>query len=351
MSKKIILSFDGTWNTPDNDADILGGVDTNVCRLHQRILSRDQNGITQLKWYDEGVGCKWYDRFKGGIFGVGLSQNIQEGYAKLVDVYEPGDQVYLFGFSRGAYTARSLVGLIRNAGLLRKDQSALPELIQQAYSLYRTRDRSADEESAKRFRAEYSREIEIHFIGVWDTVGALGIPLSSFEWFNRSYYQFHDTRLSGIVKNAFQALAIDEHRKAYQATLWQSEHKPGQVIEQVWFLGAHANVGGGYADNPLSDISLVWMMEKAGQCGLAIGQEHRPDIAQSHMAPIVDSYKEFLNGAYSLFSDRHYRPIGTTAYGTEKIDPSVQARYKEDSRYRPRNKVGGNLSGACQLPW
>src|SRR5262249_32287275 len=150
-------------------------------------------------------------------------------YRWLVDnVPTTGDyQIFVLGFSRGAYTARSLVGMIRNVGLL---LPANKSSVDAAYQFYRNRDDSADTPQAIAFRQQYSREVEIQFLGVWDTVGALGIPLSALEWLNSATYGFHDTELSGIVKNAFHAVAIDEHRIDYQATLWQQLPKPGQKV-------------------------------------------------------------------------------------------------------------------------
>src|SRR5690606_19075006 len=158
------------------------------------------DGLAQHKWYEPGVGTRWYDKLAGGAFGVGLSDKIKAGYTHLAQVYEDGDQVYVFGFSRGAYSARSLVGLIRNAGLvhtagLKKTQ--LARRVGDAYALYRTRDEGPDAENARYFRREFAREIGIHCLGVWDTVGALGVPVESFAWFNKAFYQFHDTELSG----------------------------------------------------------------------------------------------------------------------------------------------------------
>lgn len=144
------------------------------------------------------------------------------------------------------------MAFVRNAGLLRREHIGR---VSEAYALYRTRDEGADSENARFFRGKYSQEIEIHFLGVWDTVGALGVPVESFDWFNKSYYQFHDTELSGIVKNAFHAIAIDEHRRNYQCTLWDPKGKPNQRIEQTWFSGAHANIGSGYSSDLLSDLS------------------------------------------------------------------------------------------------
>lgn len=343
MPKKIAVSFDGTWNTPDQNQDD-GDESTNVWKLHDAILPEDKKRGRQDKWYEKGVGTKWYNKLRGGAFGVGLSKKIQEGYQYLVETFEDGDQIYIFGFSRGAYSARSLVGFIRNAGLLKPEHV---KRVSEAYSLYRTRDDGADSENARFFREKFARETTIHFIGVWDTVGALGIPVESFDWFNKAYYQFHDTELSGIVKNAFHAVAVDEHRKTYQCTLWDPIEKPNQTMEQVWFCGAHANVGGGYANNRLSDVTLRWMMEKAQQQGLNLDQNKFPAVSRG-MPPITDSYKDFMGGAYSRLEPRYFRTIGATVFGQEQIDDSVARRARHDPNYRPKNDVGDNLTGTIK---
>jgi uncharacterized protein (DUF2235 family) len=335
--KRIVLCFDGTWNTPDDDTDD-GDESTNVHLLHQAVAAADAAGVKQDKWYDEGVGTRWYTKIPGGAFGVGLSENIREGYEALVDRYEDGDEIFVFGFSRGAYTARSLVGMIRNAGLLRRQHR---KLVGKAYALYRTRNDTADSENSRFFRQSYAREVKVKCVGVWDTVGALGVPLKSFQWFNRHYYEFHDTELSGIVENGFHALAIDEHRENYQATLWAPRQKPAQRIEQAWFVGAHSNVGGGYKERALSDVTLKWMVERVGKhTGLAFDAAKLPGAATSVGAPIVDSYAKFLRGVYKTVSERYLRPIGVTTFGAERVDPSVVERWRNDPHYRPKNDVG-----------
>jgi uncharacterized protein (DUF2235 family) len=355
MPKRICLCFDGTWNTPSNRAELkLGtasacsetidaGIETNVCRLFrsiQAVASTGPGGATcaQVKWYDAGVGTRWYDRVAGGAFGLGLSRNIREGYEFLSKTYDDGDEVFIFGFSRGAYTARSLVGMIRNCGLLPKGTLDSARLLE-GYELYRRRDRSPDSIRALEFRDRYnSRLIEIRFLGVWDTVGALGIPVESFGQFNKQQFEFHDTELSGIVKNAFHAVAVDEHREAYAPTLWDPKQKPDQVVEQRWFIGAHADVGGGYADRRLSDVTLNWLQKKAQGLGLQLDPAGVPDVSEHNLAgTMTDSFGEFLGGLFQLFNKRHYRPIGTAAFGNEIVDDCIAARMKADSTYRPRN--------------
>ncbi len=348
MPKRLALFFDGTWNTPDSNEDVDGDKNTNVCRLYKAVLPAG-GGTKQVAWYQEGVGTKWYNRLRGGIFGVGLSTNIQNGYRFLIDSYEPGDEVFLFGFSRGAYTARSLVGLVRNSGLLKKEHASL---VPQAYSLYRTRDKEgggADSANARFFRQKYARDAKIKCLGVWDTVGALGVPLSSFEWFNRSYYAFHDTELSGIVENAFHALAIDEHREDYPATLWAPKAKPNQRIEQVWFAGAHSNVGGGYTDKVLADITLDWMAGRATSCGLIFDRAKLPRIQESNVRGAVrDSYKEFMGGKYAKARKPYYRAIGSAEHGFEEIHPSVVGRLGSGGYSLDKHRVGKFVKGLPQ---
>ncbi len=298
MAKRIAICFDGTWNTPDNKGDLdhlertdhrdeiwfervnkNAGVETNVCRLYRSVLTISpgdaKDGIAQIKWYDKGVGTEWYDRISGGAFGTGLSRKIREGYKFLSSNYDDGDEIFVFGFSRGAYTARSLVGMIRNCGLLppaslQLDQPDDNLHLLEAYEIYRTRDKDADSMRALTFRRKYgARLIDIKFLGVWDTVGALGIPIESFGEFNKEQFEFHDTELSGIVKNAYHAIAVDEHRKPYAATLWDPKTKPDQTIEQRWFIGAHADVGGGYPSRKLSDLTIE-MAAREG-AGLRLG--------------------------------------------------------------------------------
>jgi uncharacterized protein (DUF2235 family) len=332
--KRIVLCFDGTWNKPADENLTTGNeVETNSRRFYESLNDIGPDGVQQIKWYDQGVGTAWYDRFVGGAFGIGLETNIIEGYKYLAEHYEDGDQIYVLGFSRGAYTARSLVGMVRNCGLVEPKHVALRVGI--AYGIYRTRDDRADSIAAKLFRSSFCREVRIKFVGVWDTVGALGIPLDIVKGPNMKFYEFHDTELSGIVENAYHAAAIDEHRQDYDVCLWNPKAKPGQTMEQRWFIGAHCDVGGGYDNRRLSDLPLRWMQEKAG--GLGLGLTPVKVSAQNSLGPHTDSYLEFLKGLYAKKNPRHYRAIGATRFGNEVVDDSVQQRRKADRDYEPQN--------------
>ncbi len=337
MADRLVVCFDGTWNKPDDTADPEARVETNVRRLFEAVSAEAPGGAAQWPWYDRGVGTRWYDRIRGGVFGFGLDENIKQGYEFLVNSYEAGDEIFVFGFSRGAYTARSLVGLIRNAGLVND-----PSDIEAAYSLYRNRDRSADTAKALKFRAERSlaQTPGIKFLGVWDTVGALGIPLSAFHFLNRLEYGFHDTELSGLVEHAYHAVAIDEHRVDYQATLWSPIAKPGQSVEQRWFPGAHADIGGGYRSRKVSDLALGWMMDSAAACGLGLDPARRPKVGNANYKDALnDSYKAFLGGLYAKTHPRHLRPIDVTAGSTQILDQQGIDKRSALTGYALRNPV------------
>lgn len=334
--KRIILCFDGTWNTsvrnrPSHEPTI----DTNVWRFFRSIDPTGPDGVVQDAWYNEGVGTSRLNKLTGAAFGAGLDKHILDGYKRLVKVYEPGDQIYIIGFSRGAYTARSLVGMIRNCGIVRNGLTANLQ-IGVAYGIYRTRDDGPSSSAAVNFRKLFAHEAKIHFLGVWDTVGALGIPLSAAQRFNAAFYEFHDTELSAIVERAYHAIAVDEHRAEYDVTLWKPQQKPTQILEQRWFPGAHADVGGGYADRQLSDLTLRWMQDRAIDASLGL----KPVALgpQNYLGPLTDSYASFLGGVHALAHPRFYRAINQSAFGNELIDDSTQLRRTAASlSYRPPN--------------
>ena len=335
MSKRLVICCDGTWNTPDK---LKGGVYaiTNVARVALGTPSIGADGREQAVYYDKGVGTGKFDLLRGGVFGWGLSRNIKEAYTFLVRCYEPGDDVFLFGFSRGAYTVRSLAGLIRNSGLLKRN---FEEKIDEAYKLYRKPGDAAKPRSNEMtlFRKSFSHETNIHFIGVWDTVGALGVPMLVNIPLISKRWTFHDVKLSTYVDNAFHALAIDEHRKPFTPALWEQQtdsfsfrqRKLPQRLEQAWFIGSHSDVGGGYPENEagLSRLALEWIVERARECGLTI------KIPREMM--IHDSLHDSMTIMYKLLFSRMEREINGT--GNETLHSSVLERLREDANYRPQN--------------
>ena len=357
--KRLALFLDGTWNTVQDN--------TSVWRL--KSLCRTDGD--QLVYYSQGVGTQFGERIRGGIFGYGLDQEVIEAYQWLIQNYNENDKIYLFGFSRGAYTARSLSGFISRCGLL---QPGAPMAVAELYDLYRrkkitssirelkrkTETRKIDQfELHERWMLEYSAPVPILFIGVWDTVGALGIPFGNLPMLSRSAYQFLDTDLH--INNAFgyHALAIDEHRFAFTPTLWTRSipvgSKPPDVypprsldhVEQRWFVGAHANVGGGYRSDILPQVPLQWLLRQASRHGLKFRMDVEID-GDENKAKITDSFGQFAYGLYRVakLGKLYYRPIGKepivengmeTSTINETVDGSVFDRWRQDPSYRPSN--------------
>lgn len=361
-NKRLAVFLDGTWNTPESA--------TSVHRLHQATVAGvAPDGIEQRTFYRTGVGTKWSERIRGGAFGVGLSRNVLAAYRWLAENHADGDEIYLFGFSRGAYTARSLGGVIVNCGLLRTGATLTPDDIYERYRagkkvepIYRLEylrnsgERALDE-AEKQLLAD-SRRVRVHMLGVWDTVGALGVPWTAVPLVGKKEFYFHNTNPSTIYDHCYHALAVDEHRGPYKPTFWtrftpegkdpaSDPHAPPPVIEQRWFVGAHSNVGGGYTDDRLCTIPLAWMQRKAADLGLAFSAALQPGPDDIAGKP-VDSFARFMKGAYRFFrlGKRYYRPIGAPSRQVRKgwstsisetVDASVFGKYQADPGYRPRN--------------
>lgn len=327
MSKKIVFCADGTWNHPDQTDDGLPA-DTNVYKFFKALSS----SASQLPFYDDGVGADGtpVDRLLGGAIGEGLFKKIKEGYSKIANSYDDGDQIFLVGFSRGAYTVRSLAGMIAICGLPAKFSDQAMDDAFQAY-----RDKANRPTLLPALTAKYEcRDVKIDLVGVWDTVGALGIPGDVFDDLNTRLYGFLDTSLHPDVKNAYHALAIDERRPEFLPTLWTGTAAQGQAIEQVWFCGVHGDVGGGYAETGLSDTTIGWMMEKAQALGLGfdagvfakycpIDPKHGLDAAHESWSPLWG------------FPTRRQIAPGSTIAG------SAGLRIQQLPTYRPTNLPPG----------
>jgi uncharacterized protein (DUF2235 family) len=324
--KRLVVCCDGTWNRRDAGRNV-----SNVAKLAEGVAAFGGK-VRQRVFYDAGVGTGgFWDRIVGGATGRGLEKNVLDAYRFLVANHRDGDEIFVFGFSRGAYTARSLVGMVRKCGILRR---ADEEGLREAYRLYRSGDHP-DSEVATAFRAKRSKETRVRFVGVWDTVGALGIPAGPFRSFNLRRHGFHDVKLSRIVDVACHALAIDERRGAFQPTLWTTTPDPRQRVKQEWFPGAHSNVGGGYAEAGLSDVALRWMQDEAAAAGLAFTRGARQRVRPDPLARLVDSRRGFwrlLPGGW--------RPIGDPAHQPQAIHASALQRHAHPAaKYRPRNLV------------
>jgi type VI secretion system (T6SS) phospholipase Tle1-like effector len=358
--KNLILCLDGTWSDADSPAP-----QTNIAIIAAIIDPRPVGGAEQRVYYDAGVGTGGVlDRVLGGAFGRGLSANTLAAYRFLSQFYRPGDNIYVFGFSRGAFTARSLCGFLSASGLLTEDACNAANL-EFAWSYYRTAPKARfPADRARLRRITHSDEPRIKFLGVFDTVGALGIPRGFMSRLSRRAIQFHDADVSSIVDYCCHALAIDEQRLEFEAAVWtEPRHRKYRAVEQAWFPGAHANVGGGCEDSGLSDLALDWMLKRlARYC-----PELRLSPQESWPRQLTPSYRGQLYDARSWMFWRsrwrplvrlinrcglerawrcrlpdirpHSRPIG------EMVHWSALARWEETKanrrrqRYQPRNLV------------
>ena len=314
--KKLIIACDGTWMNSDIGWTKGGWFDqghpqnpSNVTRLVRALKPEDGNKHVQIAYYQSGIGTNWSsaDKFLGGGLAMGLSENVREAYGFLVNNYhgspdDPNsDRLFFIGFSRGAYTARSVAGMIGCLGLLEKPAMshfyAIFEDFENAghkdYEPQLPRHHSKFQikvparninEYLKAYRdelrrLEMTRIVDVQAIGVFDTVGSLGVPV--VPWLQRlgmpttlHSYRFFDTGIDDHVKNAFQVLALDEHRSAFGPTVWSKRDGGTTNLKQIWIPGVHTNAGGGADDNGMCDISLAWMMDQLNGAGLEFDKEY-----------------------------------------------------------------------------
>lgn len=356
--KRIILCLDGTWNSAS-----FRKPPTNVVRIRNALVAGNAGpDVSQRVYYDEGVGsddADPIDSWLGGAFGLGIGQNVRQAYKYLSKHYEHGDEIYLIGFSRGAHTARSVAGMIGACGLLRPEECSA-EAEARAWAFYRLakKDRAPGDERAMRRRCFSG--VRVKCVAVFDTVGALGIPDNALNWIGKSKFAFHDTRLGPVVENALHAVAIDEHRGTFKATMWERPfNEAGEdcpKVQQVWFAGAHSDVGGGYSDHgELGQITLYWMIRRLLALGVRFDRAKLKELAREIRKDLIPASEvhDSWNFRYQWL-DRfrpHYRPIaGESVKGSERGTPQLEYEPIEEfvhssalerclakADYRPRN--------------
>lgn len=389
MPRRLIVCLDGTWNKPgQKDAGVT--TETNVLKLSDA-LSRLPD---QIVGYFRGVGTDRGEKVSGGAFGWGLFDQIKDGYRFLRENFQPSDQIYVLGFSRGAYSARSLAGMVLRCGILKRDADPkFPELgadllttqqdgnlrmdaVDRVFALYKRAYDEKNRPEVERFKQQFCHDTGVRLVGVWDTVGALGIPDGVVPFLNKfdksldaKLYGFLDTELHPRVEAAYHAVAIDEHRKPFLPTLWtDAKEGPARVnvtgssVEQTWFIGAHSNVGGGYADAGLSDIALKWMIDRATRNGLKFDQAKVAALRPSPLAKRRDSLDEFVDlgkNGFSSWIDRQLtrfvtvdRPIKDGSWIHDSVNARLAAAMvaepDSDSQYRPARSLKIGQSGGSR---
>lgn len=346
MGKQIVVCFDGTWNDPTESTNVHRLFDAleagPAMRLHTAVgplegassgggalpyLQREGNGV--LAFYLEGVGATGlHESWLDGALGLGLHRRVLHAYVLLSQHYAAGDTLWLFGFSRGAWSARSLAGLLARTGLLSPTEASDPmamALAQQRWLRSKRRNEALPEGTAYWLAHD---EQPVRLLGVWDTVGALGIPffngIKPIDQAERQSFDFADLSLSPRVAHGRQALAIDENRRDFEPTLWNA--RPG--VQQVWFAGAHADVGGGYTQTGLSDIALQWMLDEARQLGLAVNPKRLQPTPQPD--PLQDRHDESRKRLWQM------RPVEPRHVpGDAELHASVFTRLQQRPDWRP----------------
>ncbi|TXT39963.1 MAG: hypothetical protein FD135_1715 [Comamonadaceae bacterium] len=354
--KKLIICNDGTWNTADQEENGIP-TPTNVVKLYHSLAEKDEKGLEQLKYYHPGVGTNGLlDSITGGALGAGVSKQIQSAYHWLATHYERGDQIFIYGFSRGAFIARSLAGFL-GRGLLdlrnvapAEAWSRVKTAYDQGYRKHATRaedDRTWAEPVWVFFHG--AGPTPVHFVGVWDTVGALGIPddmevLNLFD--DSDAWKFHDTALGSHIHTARHAMAMDEVRASFTVTRWSNTDQHLDAKE-VWFPGVHSDVGGGYANTDLSDGALQWMLEESVAVGLAL-RPGIPDMLKPNPLGVLhNSYK----GVFAKFRSRPRSVEALIPGQHDKFHPSAIERHEKSpiaySAYRPTRIL--NVGESCTV--
>jgi uncharacterized protein (DUF2235 family) len=373
MPKNIVICADGTGNTTVKDRGtnvfkLFEAVDANGHRIHPALTQ-------QVAIYHDGVGTeslKWLRLFTGAT-GWGLSRNVKQLYGELARVYQPGDRIFVFGFSRGAFTVRTLAGLINTCGILDVSQYGSNSLFQQGIlDTYKQYRRKYQTWLSRVLRGDHTKKPEpkalqdhhyvkipgfdgtdppvIHFIGVWDTVDAVGLPLHLSDLVNTFIWRFKfpDTKLSKKVGHACHALAIDEARRSFAPVLWDEEpedRSKAPRIEQVWFAGAHSNVGGGYPRQGMSLTALDWMMTRAEAHGLRFHADVR--AAFRGLADANDKRYDSRAGlgVFYRWTPRDIEQLCAVCHVTPQVHRTVFERIARNTEgYAP-----GSLPTRCQI--
>lgn len=307
-----VIILDGTFSSLD------AGQETNAGTAFRLLKEKGVSGRRSV-YYEPGLQWEGWRYAAALAQGHGINAQIRRAYGFLASHYRPGDRIYLLGYSRGAFAVRSLAGVIDRVGLLTRDH-ATERAVRLAWRHYRT---DPTRVSARAFAARFCHpDATVEMVGVWDTVKALGLRLPLLWMLTEQRNAFHNHQLGKAVKFGLQALALDETRDVFEPVLWESSDDRQGNIEQVWFRGAHGDIGGqigGFeAARPLANIPLVWMLDRAESCGLALPTGWRDRFPCDPTAPMVGTNRSWGK----LFLLRHRRVVGKDP--SERVHPTAQ---------------------------
>ncbi|MGB3279832.1 MAG: DUF2235 domain-containing protein [Pseudorhodobacter sp.] len=319
-----IIILDGTLSSLEPGYESNAG-------LTFKLLCQEGPSVHRRLYYEPGVQWVDWGQITDVARGRGINRQIRRAYGFLASQYKDGDRIFLLGYSRGAYAVRSLAGVIDQVGLLRRD-CATERNVQLAYRHYQL---APDGHAAKAFAERFChKSVEIEMVGVWDTVKALGIRLPLLWMLTEHEHAFHNHELGHSIKHGFHALALNESRVVFDPVLWTCPPDWSGNVEQVWFRGAHADIGGQIGNfqeaRPLANIPLVWMLERMEACGTIFPEGWKAQFPCDPKAPMVGTWRGF--GAVFLLRKRrqvgrdpseHFHPTALTKTSRWQRAPDI----------------------------
>ncbi len=311
-----VIILDGTMSS------LSPGEETNAGLLYRLLQGQTPSARLSL-YYASGIQMDSWRQARDVLAGRGINRQIRRAYGFLASRYRPGDRIFLFGYSRGAYAVRSLAGVIDRVGLVRAEAATTRNIVQ----AYRHYQRGAHSPAAAEFKRLFCHDrLMIDMVGAWDTVKALGFVVPGLGRFTARDHEFHNHALGRHIRRGYHALALDETRCAYAPVMWTTPENWEGELQQVWFRGTHGDVGGMLGGEqgarPLANISLLWMLERAEAAGLALPPDWRHRFPTDPEAPMISTWR----GVGMLFVHRRRRVIGSDP--SESIHPSAMEWYR-----------------------
>ena len=376
MKQRLCIYLDGTWNTENNSTNVQHGFNLTMEGI---VRDRNCNEWRQLKYYDRGVGTGVLDGITGGMLGMGIDKNIKEAYVWLVQNYREGDQIFIFGFSRGAFAARALATMITSKGIVKR---GAPYPVDEIWKWYVSENTKNEKKKIKykyklesglinnaetdRYKRRWlSKDNRVHYLGIFDTVGAMGLGALGIPGLGLKHDKKYNYYPKTLIESCRHAISVDENRVSFDLKPIQEyvrNHKSRNPkfinqIEQKWFPGAHSNIGGGYDSNHAAIGPFKWVMEGAVNKGLVFenyinfskeSEFDKKSKIRNVNPTYEDSFLTFMGVIWPHFLREKrnfrqmlllddYRSKSTLMNVNESISDELVYRAKEDREYCPPN--------------